>query len=84
MERYDPLPNFLMLPAHGWRKLSPRGRLILVALVLMGVAAIVVSWPTVERDKRAGEAERAEQAAERRAARRRELVEDQRLSLIHI
>jgi hypothetical protein len=77
-ERYDPLPGFLLLPVRGWRKLSRRGRLVLVALVLAGVAAIALSWPTVERDKRAGEAERAEQAAERRAARTRELIEDQR------
>jgi hypothetical protein len=77
-ERYDPLPSFLGLPVRGWRKLSPRGRVILVVLVLVALAAIAVSWPQVERDKRAGEAERAEQAAERRAARRRELIEDQR------
>jgi hypothetical protein len=77
-ERYDPLPSFLLLPARGWRRLSRRGRLILVALVLAGATAIALSWPQVERDKRAGEAERAERAAERRAARRAELVEDQR------
>jgi len=77
-ERHDPLPSFLMLPARGWRKLSRRGRLVLVALVVVGVATLVAAWPAVERDKRAGEAERAEQAAQRRAARLRELVEDQR------
>jgi hypothetical protein len=77
-ERYDPLPSFLALPVRGWRKLSPRGRRALVALVGAGIAALVIAWPHVERDKRAGEAERAEQAAERRAARTRELIEDQR------
>lgn len=77
-ERYDPLPSFLLLPVRGWRKLSPRGRLVLVALVVAGLAALAVAWPHVERDKRAGEAERAEQAAERRAVRTRELIEDQR------
>src|SRR5688500_7381018 len=54
-ERHDPLPSFLMLPVRGWRKLSRRGRLFLVAVVLAGALAIVASWPAVERDKRAGE-----------------------------
>ena len=77
-ERYDPLPAFLSLPARGFRKLSPRGRRIVVALVLVGVAAIAVAWPYVQRDRRAGERERAAIAAEHRAARLRALVEDQR------
>jgi len=77
-ERYDPLPAFLALPARGFRKLSPRGRRIVVALVLAGVAAIAVAWPYVQRDRRAGERERAAIAAEHRAARLRALIEDQR------
>ncbi len=77
-ERYDPLPAFLALPARGWRRLSRRGRLIVVGFALVGGVAIAVAWPYIERDKRAGEAERTQQAAERRAARRRGLIEDQR------
>ncbi len=77
-DRYDPLPSLLRLPTHGWRKLSRRGRLIVVAIVLTGTAALVASWPQVEREKRAGEARRAQEAAERHAERRRELIEDQR------
>jgi len=77
-ERYDPLPAFLALPARGFRKLSPRGRRIVVALVIAGVAAIAIAWPYVQRDRRAGERERAAIAAEHRAARLRALVEDQR------
>ncbi len=77
-ERYDPLPAFLSLPARAFRKLSPRGRRIVVALVVAGVAAIAVAWPYVQRDRRAGERERAATAAENRAARLRALIEDQR------
>jgi hypothetical protein len=77
-DRFDPLPNFLMLPIRGWRRLSPRGRIVLAALVAIGLAALAVAWPQVERDKRAGAEERAKEAADRREARRRELVEDQR------
>jgi len=77
-QRFDPLPNFLLLPARGWRRLSPRGRIVLAALLAAGLAALAVSWPRVERDKHAGAEQRAEQAAERRAARVRELAEDQR------
>jgi hypothetical protein len=77
-ERYDPLPAFLALPARGFRKLSPRGRRIVVALVVAGVAAIAVAWPYVQRDRRAGERERAAIAAQHRAASLRALVADQR------
>jgi hypothetical protein len=77
-ERYDPLPAFLRLPVRGWRKLSPRGRRILAALVVLAVAGIAVAWPYVQRDRRAGERERAAIAAQHRAASLRALVEDQR------
>jgi hypothetical protein len=77
-ERYDPLPAFLALPARGFRKLSPRGRRVVVALVVASVAAIAVAWPYVQRDRRAGERERAAIAAEHRAASLRALVADQR------
>jgi hypothetical protein len=78
VERYDPLPGFLRLPGHAWRKLSPRARLAAAALALAAAVAIAVAWPYVERDKRAGEDQRAAEAAERREARTRELIEDQR------
>ncbi len=77
-ERYDPLPAFLLLPARGWRRLSRRGRRAAVVLVLAGLAAFAIAWPQVQSDRRAGEAERAAQAAQRRAASLRELIEDQR------
>jgi hypothetical protein len=77
-QRFDPLPSVLLLPVRGWRRLSRRGRIVLAALVVAGLAALAISWPQVERDKRAGAEQRAEQAAQRRAARVRELAEDQR------
>lgn len=77
-ERYDPLPGFLSLPARGWRKLTRRGRRVTGTLILAVIVAIAVAWPYVQRDKRAGERERAAIAAEHRAARLRALVEDQR------
>jgi hypothetical protein len=77
-ERYDPLPAFLRLPARGWRKLSPRGRRIVAAIVILTVAGIAVAWPYVQRDRRAGERERAATAAQHRAASLRALREDQR------
>jgi hypothetical protein len=77
-DRYDPLPSFLLLPVRGWRKLSPRGRRIVGTLVLTAAVAVAVAWPFVQRERRAGEAERAAIAAEHRAARLRALIEDQR------
>ena len=77
-ERYDPLPAFLLLPARAWRRLSRRGRLIVVAIAVVGVGAIAASWPSVEREKHAGEAQRARAAAARHAAHVRQLTEDQR------
>jgi hypothetical protein len=77
-ERYDPLPNLLLLPVVGWRKLSPRGRIAVAALAAAALAALIAAWPQVERDKRAGAEQRAREARQSRAERRRELVEDQR------
>jgi hypothetical protein len=77
-ERYDPLPGFLLLPARAWRKQSPRGRRITGAVILAAVVAMAVTWPYVQRARRAGETERAAIAAEHRAASLRLLIEDQR------
>lgn len=77
-ERHDPLPAFLLLPRRGWRKLGRRGRIAVVAIVALAAAVVAASWPSVERDREAGERERARQAAASRAAQRRAIVEDQR------
>ena len=77
-ERYDPLPAFLKLPVRGWRKLSPRGRRVVVALTVAALAGIAVAWPFVVRDREAGERDRARLAAAERAASLRALREDQR------
>lgn len=77
-ERYDTLPSFLSLPAHAWRKLSPRGRRFTGAVILAAVVATAVAWPHVQDVRRANEAESAAIAAEHRAASLRALIEDQR------
>lgn len=77
-ERYDPLPGFLRLPLRGWRMLGRRGHIMAVAVAAAGLLALVLSWPSVERAKRAGERERAGEATERSAAQRRAIAEDQR------
>jgi hypothetical protein len=77
-ERYDPLPAFLKLPVRGWRKLSPRGRKVVVALTVLALAAIAATWPIVVRNREAGERDRARVAAAQRKASLRILIEDQR------
>jgi hypothetical protein len=77
-ERYDPLPAFLRLPQRGWSKLERTGRIIVASLAAALVAAIAWSWPSVERDREAGERQRAQETAAAMAAQRRALVEDQR------
>ncbi len=77
-ERYDPLPSFLRLPQRGWQKLGRTGRIALAILTAAGLVALVLSWPSVERAKQAGERDRARDAEAARAAQRRALIEDQR------
>ena len=77
-DRHEPLPAFLKLPVRGWRKLSPRGRRVVAALALLAVAAIAAAWPSVVRDREAGERQRARIAAADKAASLRALREDQR------
>ncbi len=62
----------------GWRKLTPRGRRILAAVAVLAAAGIAIAWPYVQRDRRAGERDRAAIAAQHRAASLRALAEDQR------
>jgi hypothetical protein len=77
-ERYDPLPGLLRLPLRAWSSLSGRGKIAVAVAALLAVAGIAAAWPYVERGKRAGAEERAADAAQRRAERVRQLVEDQR------
>jgi hypothetical protein len=58
--------------------LGRRGRIVLVVAAAAGLTALVLSWPSVERAREAGERERAQEATERRAAQRRAIAEDQR------
>jgi hypothetical protein len=77
-DRYDPLPRFPEIPRWLWNKLSPRGK------VAAGVAAVVLAAGgsvLVASMVRRGDTMRADEAHARReaiAARRRELIEDQR------
>jgi hypothetical protein len=65
-DRYEPLPSFVQLPAHFWRKLGPHGRRVAGAAAGLALAAfaafLVVGLPAIN-DRRA-----ERQAAERRAA----------------
>ena len=58
--------------------LGRRGRIVLVVAAAAGLLALVLSWPSVERAREAGERERAREETERRAAQRRAIAEDQR------
>lgn len=77
-ERYDPLPSFLRLPQRGWSKLGRTGRIVVASLALAGALAIALSWPSVEREREAGERQRARETAAAMAAKRRARIEDQR------
>jgi hypothetical protein len=77
-ERWSPLPNFLTLPARGWRSLSRRGRMIVLALAAALLALAVALVPPALENASENEAnERAAIAANREQI-RRELVEQQR------
>jgi hypothetical protein len=77
-ERHSPLPNFLALPARGWRGLSRRGKVVVLALGAVLVALAVALVPPALENAAQNEAnERAAIAANRERI-RRELVEDQR------
>ena len=65
-DRYDPLPSVLGLPAHVFRKLSPRGRRIAVATGLVLLVALVATAITLA--PRISESKREQQARERRQA----------------
>jgi type II secretory pathway component PulM len=76
-DRYEPLPGLLELPRFLFRKLSPRGRrIVLVAGAMLLVAAAVglaIGIPAIVRDKKAASAADARKAAHYRAERLAEL-----------
>ena len=77
-ERRSPLPNFLTLPARGWRSLSRGGRMVVLALAAALLALAVALVPPALENASQNEAnERAAIAANRERI-RRELVEQQR------
>jgi hypothetical protein len=77
-ERRTPLPNVLMLPARGWRGLSRRGKVVVIALgAALFALAVALVPPALENASQNEANERAAIAANRERI-RRELIEDQR------
>jgi hypothetical protein len=77
-ERRSPLPNFLTLPARGWRSLSGRGRAVVVALAVGLVALGVALVPPALDNASQNEADERAAIAANRERIRRTLVEQQR------
>jgi hypothetical protein len=77
-ERRAPLPNFLTLPARGWRALSRGGRMIVLALAAALVALVVALVPPALENASQNEADERSAIAANRERIRRELVEQQR------
>jgi len=86
-DRYEPLPGFLQLPGHFYRKLGPTGRRIaaaVVVLALLGLAAFFVAGLPVINDRKAErEAAEARAAAQVRAQRIEQLRAEVRLRRGH-
>jgi hypothetical protein len=77
-ERRRPLPGVLGLPRRAWRGLSPGWRRVVVVLGVLSLAGLAIAIPAAVRTGYdvADAAREADARAE--AARRRELIEDQR------
>ena len=77
-ERRRPLPGVLGLPRRAWRGLSPGWRRVVVVLGVLSLAGLAIAIPAAVRTGHevADAAREADVRAE--AARRRELIEDQR------
>jgi hypothetical protein len=77
-ERRSPLPNFLTLPARGWRSLSGRGRAFVVALAAALFALGVALVPPALDNASQNEADERAAIAKNRERIRRILREQQR------
>ena len=77
-ERRSPLPNFLTLPARGWRSLSGRGRAFVVALAAALVALGAALVPPALDNASQNEADERAAIAKNRERIRRILREQQR------
>jgi hypothetical protein len=77
-ERRSPLPNVLKLPARGWRGLSRRGKVVVMALGAALLALAVALLPPALEGAAQREADERAAVAANRERIRRELVEDQR------
>ena len=77
-DRYDPLPGLFGLPGHLFRKLSPRGRRVVVGLGVVLLAALVAT--AIVAGPRIAESNRERAAEQRRDERRAAAAERARLA----
>ena len=77
-ERRQPLPGVLGLPRRAWRGLSPGWRRVVVVLGVLLLAGLAVAIPAAVRTGNEVTEAAREADARAEAARRRELIEDQR------
>jgi hypothetical protein len=72
-DRYEPLPGVLGIPRFLFRKLSQRGRIAVVAVLLLAVAGTAAALPGIVESKREHDAAERREAARAHAARLAEL-----------
>ena len=77
-ERRRPLPGVLGLPRRAWRGLSPGWRRVVVVLGVLLLAGLAIAIPAAVRTGNEVTDAAREADARAEAARRRELIEDQR------
>jgi hypothetical protein len=77
-ERRQPLPGVLGLPRRAWRALSPGWRRVVVVLGVLSLAGLAIAIPAAVRTGNDVTEAAREADARAEAARRRELIEDQR------
>jgi hypothetical protein len=77
-ERRRPLPGVLGLPRSAWRGLSPGWRRVVVVLGVLSLAGLAIAIPAAVRTGHDVADAAREADARAKAARRRELIEDQR------
>jgi hypothetical protein len=77
-ERRQPLPGVLGLPRRAWRGLSPGWRRVVVVLGVLSLAGLAIAIPAAVRTGYDVTNAAREADARAEAARRRELIEDQR------
>jgi hypothetical protein len=81
-DRYEPLPGLLSLPRFLYRKLGPRGRIVVkvgsAMLAVAVTAAVLVLAPRISASKHERAERERREAAVALAARQRQIIEEQR------